>query len=551
MPGASPGEKQAILAQRKAEREALREGVPKDIRILIPMVDINILMKGPLISNEPLQIFDIPDINLNVSGTFDLSVYVKNPSNQEISSTRIVNQTGIVTYNSTTMVLTGASGGSASNFQLGVTTGGTETLSNVFTAIVTGTATGHDFPRIASYQVGGGTTLADPARMARYAPSDLIICGFFFNWVDLSGRPDGPFTVDQTVQAIRAINPTAYIFPYTSVGESNVLPTGDPRSAILEAEDWWLYTSTGAHTSHFAGQWSANTTDWVAVDAQGRRWPQACADLYGTDMFSLTTYDGCFTDVTIHVGFAEDSADWDLNSGTPDVSQSSGSPNFIPNEPVYTKCMEGHVAYHNRIATNEGSQFLRLANTSQHPNYPPWPDLYKQIFDGVLNEKAIGTGPQYTEQTFGFSTLMSQYKNQMDVCKGEISVIMCTRAGSDTEAEYQEIRMALCLTLMDNGYFAAQLNDAYNDAKRYDEFDVNLGQPIDLPQTTAWSQGVWRREFDNGLALLNPKGNGQQTVNVGAGWKSFTGTQSPTVNNGANKSSVTLQDRDGIILVRQ
>jgi hypothetical protein len=140
MPGASPGEKQQILAQRKAEREARREGVPKDIRILIPMVDINILMKGPLISNEPLQIFDIPDINLDGGQAFDLSVYVKNPSNQEISSTRVVNlNTSIASYNSTTMILTGVGSGSMSNLQLGVTTGGTETLSNVFVCVVAGT----------------------------------------------------------------------------------------------------------------------------------------------------------------------------------------------------------------------------------------------------------------------------------------------------------------------------------------------------------------------------------------------------------------------------
>jgi hypothetical protein len=46
MPGASPGEKQAILAQRKYER-SLRDGVPVDIRIEVPMADIIIRMKGP------------------------------------------------------------------------------------------------------------------------------------------------------------------------------------------------------------------------------------------------------------------------------------------------------------------------------------------------------------------------------------------------------------------------------------------------------------------------------------------------------------------------
>jgi hypothetical protein len=52
MPGASPGEKQAILAQRKYER-SLRDGVPVDFRIKVPMADITIHMKGPDYARVP------------------------------------------------------------------------------------------------------------------------------------------------------------------------------------------------------------------------------------------------------------------------------------------------------------------------------------------------------------------------------------------------------------------------------------------------------------------------------------------------------------------
>ena len=77
------------------------------------------------------------------------------------------------------------------------------------------------------------------------------------------------------------------------------------------------------------------------------------------------------------------------------------------------------------------------------------------------------------------------------------------------------------------------------------------------PQTAAWSKGVWMREFKNGVVLWNPKGNRAQTVSVSAlvspsghtGLKHITGTQDPTVNNGAVATSVTLNDRDGVILL--
>jgi hypothetical protein len=77
-----------------------------------------------------------------------------------------------------------------------------------------------------------------------------------------------------------------------------------------------------------------------------------------------------------------------------------------------------------------------------------------------------------------------------------------------------------------------------------------LGQPKGPPQTNAWSQGVYRREFDKGLVLVNPKGNGTKTVNVGSGWRRIDGSQDRNHNNGQSAASVTLKEQDGIILLR-
>ena len=62
---------------------------------------------------------------------------------------------------------------------------------------------------------------------------------------------------------------------------------------------------------------------------------------------------------------------------------------------------------------------------------------------------------------------------------------------------------------------------------------------------------MWRRDFTNGIALVNPKGNGTQTVQLGGTFIRIKGGQDPSVNNGQTVTSVTLQDRDGIILLRQ
>jgi len=84
---------------------------------------------------------------------------------------------------------------------------------------------------------------------------------------------------------------------------------------------------------------------------------------------------------------------------------------------------------------------------------------------------------------------------------------------------------------------------------------VILGEPLQGPQRTAWSNGVYERLFQNGLILLNPRGNGSQTVSVttlGSGlFKHFSGTQDSTTNNGANVTTVTLTDADGLVLINQ
>jgi hypothetical protein len=81
-----------------------------------------------------------------------------------------------------------------------------------------------------------------------------------------------------------------------------------------------------------------------------------------------------------------------------------------------------------------------------------------------------------------------------------------------------------------------------------------LGYPSNTAQgarqTASWQSGVWRRDFDNGIVLVNPKGNGAQTVSLGGSFTKLIGTQAPTVNDGSTVTSVTLADRDGIILKR-
>jgi len=114
------------------------------------------------------------------------------------------------------------------------------------------------------------------------------------------------------------------------------------------------------------------------------------------------------------------------------------------------------------------------------------------------------------------------------------------------------MRYGLTTALMDNGYYYytdVTGREHFKSAWWFDEYDVDLGQAVDGPQTKAQQRGVFMRRFQNGLVLVNPKGNGRQTVTVPAGYKRIKGSQDPGTNNGQAASSITLNERDGIILV--
>jgi Hypothetical glycosyl hydrolase family 15 len=147
----------------------------------------------------------------------------------------------------------------------------------------------------------------------------------------------------------------------------------------------------------------------------------------------------------------------------------------------------------------------------------------------------------------GWLELIREYRTAMGNL-AQPQIAMFAMVGSPTA--YQGFRYGLASCLMDNGYFTFDSSSSYNDMPWFDEYNVNLGTATSSPSTAAWQKGVYRRNFANGIALVNPKGNGVQTVTLETNFKRISGTQDSATNNGQTTNTVTLQDRDGIILMR-
>jgi hypothetical protein len=61
---------------------------------------------------------------------------------------------------------------------------------------------------------------------------------------------------------------------------------------------------------------------------------------------------------------------------------------------------------------------------------------------------------------------------------------------------------------------------------------------------------VWRRDFVNGITLVNPTKD-TITITLEPGFHRLRGPQAPDVNNGEAVTKLTLSPKDGIILQSQ
>lgn len=289
----------------------------------------------------------------------------------------------------------------------------------------------------------------------------------------------------------------------------------------------------------------------------------------------------------------------------PGSQQGGGFPGFDTVQPVLAR---GYRNMFDQMQTmlalvNPGRTYYNFANFGQYANAyqfgtRPFTAGLDNLHGGLL-ENVLGAGASSwecfqqgnfanvgTPYPSGWPNLLANYYQGMDFCLAPKLVGLGAKLpaidGSQTASwpigsgttlstittgtaqEYQLMRYGLCTALMDNGLYAPGVAGGYDWSKLrwYDEYGDNsltqvnvkqgyLGWPITLrPTTPAFAQGplgVWMRLFQHGKALVNPRGNGSQTVTV-SGTK-ISGTQQPTINDGSTVTSVTLGDGDGIILL--
>lgn len=446
----------------------------------------------------------------------------------------------------------------------------------------------------------------DPPPFPRIGGIDIrICCAPFFNDTtyqaglarqsvtvlgDYPNFSPGGETMFDVVQAIKAINPNTLIFPYSaedSVPPSELDPnTGWPGGfgTTLTSKNWWLYPQViNGQPSGSAVRACTDPTCAYIVDntqfTKDPNNPNTAPDLvtwftqyyvnwlYTNETHSSTSgtftpnLDGMYMDNFFAQAHA--SGDWDRNGDTDAAGGTTASSALRGGYTEYVGVVRSLMPGKYQIGNIGDWSWIYNPTTKGYSTGSTVPPEYKNLLNGGVMEAYIGSGISWAieNQQSGWAGMIDSYHKTMDaLLEPKLGILnewgVNSASTSITEADYQQMRYGLASTLMDDGYFAyTDLANPYGGIPSwFDEFSVDLGAAITPPQSAAYySNGVYRRDFENGIALVAPKGNNSNspvTVSLETSYIKVKGAQDPAINDGLTVTSVTLQPRDGIILLR-
>jgi hypothetical protein len=392
-----------------------------------------------------------------------------------------------------------------------------------------------DYPRLATYDIGGPHDYYTADHVKKLAKMDVSVVSIYPGW-GVSQKT----TMDATVKQIKAINPNTKVFAYV-IGEAMQIPASSAwveYEAKINSSNWWLY-STGLTTSKILSDYGKdfyvlNISTQAKKDSSGQNFAQWFGSYTATEFGKPNpALDGIFTDNVFWKPRRD--GDWNLDGKIDSQNDATVQGWYRAGYRLYLDTMKKAMP---------GK--MMLANVADWGQPNAVLTEYKGAFNGGVLEHIIGSN--WSVEGQGWAQMMAHYRKTMDAL-GAPKYGIFEQFGSTTD--YQAMRYGFASCAMDDGYYA--FNDsAHQNAgvPWFDEFDAKLGAAVSKAQTTAWQAGVYRRDFEGGIVLVNPKGNGQREVTLEADFVKLKGTQDATVNNGATVRKVTLKDRDGIVLMR-
>ena len=402
-------------------------------------------------------------------------------------------------------------------------------------ALVTSAFAADTYPRLAAYAIASPHDYWTSDYQKQLATVQVAVLTYYPGWGTGAG-----VTMNDTVTKLKALNPNTKVFLYERP-ETQTIPMDPVFTDVytkIQSEQWWLTTSgtSGSKvlSDYGGGYYILNTTAYARKDASGKTWIQWFAGwLQQKYVTPNPKIDGLFTDNVFYKPRRD--GDWDLNGSTDSQNDAT----------VQQHYRQGYAQFADLLRASSGK--LQLANVADWGLSISNISEYVGKYNGGVWEHFLGR--TYSVETYaGWAEMMKNYRKIMAALAAP-KYLVCQQEG--TRSDYQAMRYGFASCAMDDGYYAfTDMSDQNHGVLWFDEYGAKLGNATSGPATSAWQSGVYRRNFENGIVLVNPKGNGARTVTLEGDFVKIKGTQATSVNNGATVRTVTLQDRDGIVLLR-
>lgn len=379
----------------------------------------------------------------------------------------------------------------------------------------------HIAPKVAVLYLGSPLTAPDIRKLAQ------------FDVVALHMLNQGPFAAE--IRELRRLNPDIILLAYIP---SEEFPIGMYRSwdsnpnglwhRLLAGitDEMWLWDGNGNHTSFWPDNWLLNVTNHGAA---GKRWNEYLSDFVAREILSTGLWDGIFYDNTWT------SVSW-INGSRMDANRDGK--NDTPGE-LDRAWEQGMKTLFALTRQKAGREIIIVGNGDRG-------------FNGDINGLYI---EDFTLNTFaGWDDRMKRYESAASEGReGRIAIVGNTSLGRD-ERDYRIMRYGLTSALMEDGYHAFDGKDSHAEIWWYDEYGAKLGRPITEAISLSGLKNyttneVWRRDYETGIALVNPSAE-SVSVDLGGEYEKLIGAQDPAVNNGAIVNSVTVPARDGLIMLK-
>ncbi|MCX6794796.1 MAG: putative glycoside hydrolase [Candidatus Falkowbacteria bacterium] len=383
------------------------------------------------------------------------------------------------------------------------------------------------YPRLANYFLKWEVSDSETQELSKW---DLLILDME---VAENSRPQ--------LLKIRQLNPKIIILAYITSEEILDDVNGYGAATLRQefasglSDNWWLRDKSGNKISNWPYTSMFNLTDGAGFDAGGRRLndylPEFVADkIAGSGLWDGVFYDNTWGDIS-----------W-LNNGNLDLNNDGVSDTPAQADAAWAAGFKKMLA---KTRTLTGPNFIIIGNGHVY-------DGYQSIINGMMLESF----PPPWENGGTWTEAMKTYLKLPSLNPAPaVSVVNVT---DKNQSNYQHFRYGLASALLGNGFYSFDYNITnHGQTWWYDEYDVNLGPPSSPPfnllanSSEELKPGLWRRDFKNGVAIVNSTDEKQAYVPLKEELEKISGGQAPTINNGAKINYIQLAARDGLILLKR